>query len=243
MIMYLKTLRELLGEKKNTCLFPCIRDLVANGLDPARFSDEDNTPTRQDVTQHMTAWFKYIGMSPSECRQWMIDYCTGVLSAISSSSNSQIRHSTKSNIKYIYSSDVSFDCGCEKNRFKASCERTCPVYKEMAIRATERETKHSIQSDATTVEPRARDSEIAPKITSVKDTYRGQFEKAIEVALKHLNKGVSKQKVVSLLNNSGFKTRTGKRWSYSILGNELRKLNRSIDRAEVDKSDQPCHEI
>jgi hypothetical protein len=58
--MYLNMLGEMLGEKKNTCLFPCIRDLVANGLDPARFSDEDNTPTRQDVTQHMTAWFKYI---------------------------------------------------------------------------------------------------------------------------------------------------------------------------------------
>lgn len=182
-------------------------------------------------------------MSPGECRQWMIDYCTAMLSAISSSSNSQIRHSTKSNIKYIYSSDVSFDCGCEKNRFKASCERTCPAYKEMVIRANERETKHSIQSCASTVEARARDNEMALQKTSVKDTYRDQFEKAIEVALNHLNKGVSKQKVVSLLNASGFKTRTGKRWSYSILGIELRNLNRSIDIQEVDKSEQPCHEM
>jgi hypothetical protein len=109
----------------------------------------------------------------------------------------------------------------------------------MAIKAKEREAKHSIQSYATTDERRARDNEIASQITSVKNTYRGQFEKAIEVALNHLNKGVSKQKVVSLLNNSGFKTRTGKRWSYSILCNELRKLNRSIDRAQVDKSDPP----
>jgi tryptophanase len=65
--------------------------------------------------------------------------------------------------------------------------------------------------------------------TSVKDTYRDQFEKAIEVALNHINQGVSKQKVVSLLNDSGFKTRTGKRWSSAILGGELRKLSRSMN--------------
>lgn len=243
MNMYLNTLGELLGEKRNTCLFPCIGDLVAHGLDPTRFSDEDNIPTRQDVTQHMTAWFKYIGMSPGECRQWMIDYCAGVLSAISSSSNSQIRHSTKSNIKYIYSSDVSFDCGCEKNRFKASCERTCPAYEEMLTKAKERDTKHSIQSCESTAEARATDNEMALQRTSVKDTYRDQFDKAIEVALTHLNKGVSKQKIVSLLNDSGFKTRTGRRWSYSILGIELRSLNRSNNRQEMAKSEQPSDEM
>jgi hypothetical protein len=229
MSIYLDDLEEILGDKKNTCLFPCIKDLVAHGLDPARFSDEDNAATRQDITQNFAAWFKYIGMSPSQCQQWMIDYCTGVLSAISSSSKSQIRHSTKSNIKYIYSSDVSFNCGCENNRFKAACERTCPVYEEMAIRAKEGKAEQCIKSFATTVESRARDNEIALQRTSVKDTYRDQFEKAIEVALNHINQGVSKQKVVSLLNDSGFKTRTGKRWSSAILGGELRKLSRSMN--------------
>ena len=227
--MYLTTLKEMLGENRNSFLFPCIIDLVSNGIDLKRFAEEEHTPTRQDVTQFMIAWFKYIGMSPLECQQWMIDYCTEVLSAISSSSKSKIRHSSKSNIKFVYSSNLTLDCGCEENKFKASCEQTCPVYEEMFERSKERErkTEQSIQSYSTMGEPTESDNEIKPQRTSIKDEYKDQFEKAMEVVFDQLNKGVSKKEIVNLLNDSGFKTRMGKRWSYSILGNELRKIKRS----------------
>ena len=222
--MYLKTLKELLGEKRNHYLFPCIRDLVVNGLMPDRFSDEDHIPTRQDVTQHIAAWFRHIGLLQDECRQWMVDYCPGVLSAISSSSNSQIRHSTKSNIKYIYRSDVPLDCGCKDNRFRASCERSCPAYDEMALRAEEREAGRSKQVYEATIEPKGIDREIPLPKPLLKDAYKDQFDKAIALARDHLSKGVHKKEIVHLLNESGFKTRTGRRWSYSILAHELKKL-------------------
>ncbi|RLC26572.1 MAG: hypothetical protein DRH21_01785 [Deltaproteobacteria bacterium] len=232
--MYLNKLQKILTENNEKYLFPCIVDLVANGLNLERFSNEDNIPSRQDITQYIAAWFKYIGLSSDECREWMIEYCIGVLSAISTSSKSQIRHSTKCNIKYIYKSDVTFDCRCEKNRFKAPCESTCPIYEEMAHRAKESEAANIVESYEAIVEDRVAD-EIAPIKYSIKDEYKDQFEKAIEAAQHHLKQRVSKKEIVNLLNESGFKTITGKKWSYSILANELRKLNRNINKAEAEK--------
>jgi len=232
--MYLNRLRKMLTENNEKYLFLCIRDLVANGLTLERFTNEDNIPSRQDITQYIAAWFKYIGLSSDECWQWMTEYCIGMLSDISSSSKSRIRHSTKCNIKYIYKSDVTFDCRCKKNRFKAPCEPKCPIYEEMAHRAKESEIANIVESYETIVEHRVAD-EIAPIKHSIKDEYRDQFEKAIEVAQHHLKHLVSKKEIVNLLNGSKFKTRTGKKWSYSILANELRKLNRNIDKVEAEK--------
>jgi len=232
--MYLNRLRKMLTENNEKYLFLCIRDLVANGLTLERFTNEDNIPSRQDITQYIAAWFKYIGLSSDECWQWMTEYCIGVLSDMSSGSKSRIRHSTKCNIKYIYKSDVTFDCRCKKNRFKAPCEPKCPIYEEMAHRAKESEIANIVESYETIVEHRVAD-EIAPIKHSIKDEYRDQFEKAIEVAQHHLKQRVSKKEIVNLLNGSKFKTRTGKKWSYSILANELRKLNRNIDKVEVEK--------
>jgi hypothetical protein len=232
-LMYLNRLRKIVTKNNEEYLFSCIGDLVENGLDPEKFSNEDNIPSRQDITQYIAAWFKYIGLSADECREWMIEYCIGVLSAISSSSISQIRHSTKCNIKYIYRSDVTFDCGCENNRFKAPCEPKCPIYEEMALRAKERKAPAIDESYETRPGYRVA-YEIAPRNPSIKEEYKDQFKKAMEVAQDYLKQRISKKEIVSLLNDSGFKTRTGKKWSCSILANELKKLNRDIDKAEAE---------
>jgi ribosome-binding protein aMBF1 (putative translation factor) len=104
----------------------------------------------------------------------------------------------------------------------------------MAHRAKESEAANIVESYETRVEHRVAD-EIAPTKHSIKDEYKDQFEKAIEVAQHHLKQWVPKKKIVNLLNESGFKTRTGKKWSYSTLANELKKLNRNIDKAEAEK--------
>jgi len=227
--MYLKKLKKILTENNEKYLFPCIRDLAANGLNVERFTNEEQAPSRQDVTQYIAAWFKYTGMSSDECSKWMLEYCVDVLSSISSSSKSRIRHSTKSNIKYIYKSDLSFDCRCEKNRFKAPCEPTCPVYEEMLHKAKERETTKIVEYNKNRVEHKAAE-EIAPISLSVKDKYKEQFEKALEVAQDYLKQWIPKTKIVYLLNHNGYKTRTGKKWSYSILTSELKKLKKNIDK-------------
>ena len=224
--MHLNRLRKILTENNEKYLFPCIRDLVANGLTLERFSNEDRIPSRQDITQYLAAWFKHTGLSSDECRKWMIKYCVGMLSAISSSSKSRIRHSTKSNIKYIYKADVTVNCRCEKNLFKAPCDPTCPLYEEMTHRAKENEAV-TILKPKKKVDHRVTDEseadEIVPIRISIKEKYREQFKKGMEVAHNHLKQRVHKKEIVNLLNNSGFKTRTGKKWSYSILMSELSK--------------------
>jgi len=219
MRVHLNRLKRILRESDEKYLFPCIEDLVTNGLNSARFSSEDHRPSRQDITQYLAAWLRHIGISADDCRDWMIEYCVDVLSTISSSSNSQIRHSTKSNIKYIYKSDVSFECGCENNIFKASCDRNCPVYEEMSDKYKERKAREAERS----YEPEPIHHEEQIKTLSVKQKYRAQFEKALEVVQEHVKKGVSKQDIVTFLNDRGFKTRTGRNWTYSILQSELKK--------------------
>jgi len=216
----MNSLREIIREIDVKYLFPCIEDLVKNGLDLSRFSVDDSKPSRQDITQFILNWFKYIGISADECRDWMIEFCLDVLSPISTSSLSQIRHSTKSNIKYIYRSDVAIDCGCKNNPFKAACKQKCPIYNEMLIKyqeRLEREAKRIYELEKSAqqfqlVEP--------PKL---KDKYKEQFEKAIEFIRSKMDEGIVNEKIVKMLNEEGFKSRTGKKWTGSILRVELKK--------------------
>jgi hypothetical protein len=231
-LMHLNRLRKVISENNQEYIFPCIEDLVENGLDLTRFSSEEHIPSRQDVTQYIAAWFKYTGLSADACREWMSEYSVDLLSAISSSSKSRIRHSTKSNIKYIYSSDKTFNCGCEGNALKAACAPTCPIYAEMTRSAEE--SKAAAKDKTYEIKPEDRvATEIAPSY-SVKEQHRGQFEEAMRIAQQHLEQRVSRKEIVSLLNERGFKTRTGRQWTSSILAGELKKLNSDIDPADAD---------
>lgn len=58
---------------------------------------------------------------------------------------------------------------------------------------------------------------------SVKQKYRDQFEKTLEVVQDQIKKGLAIADIVVLLNDRGFKTRTGRKWTYSNLQSELKK--------------------
>lgn len=219
--IHLKSLTEILSDKVETHLFSCVDDLVVNGLSLDRFSTEGLKPTRQDVTQFIAAWFKHIGISAEECRDWMIEYCVDVLSPISSSSKSQIRHSTKSNIKYIFKSDVKFDCGCENNDFKAICKRDCPVYDEMSILYQERLAREANKSYE--IERKESDYQIIVQPLLLRDQYKDQFEKGMKVVREKIKEGVARKDIVAFLNDKEYKTRTGKKWTYANLAIELKK--------------------
>jgi len=117
---------------------------------------------------------------------------------------------------------VAFDCGCENNAIKASCDQNCPVYNEMADRYKERKAKEARQSYEPEREPKHYGVET--EWLSAKEKYKDQFEKALEVMEEHIKKGVSKQDIVTLLNDAGFKTRTGRKWTVPILQSELKKF-------------------
>jgi len=221
--MHLNTLKKILDEEKKKRLFPCIKDLVQNGLTLERFSDKKSAPSRQDITQYIAAWCRYIGMESDACLEWMIDYCTNVLSVLSLSSKSRIRHSTKGNVNYIYRSEVKFECACEENPFKAHCNSQCPVYEEMAHIIKVKKMSDVVQSYERVVDLN-RDMELPASKPTVKEVYKEQFEKALTVVSDCLDQGLSKKRIVTLLNKSDFKTRTGKKWSYSTLLTEIKIL-------------------
>ncbi len=240
MLVHLTSLKEILKEKSKdeSLLFFCIEDLVSNGLTLSRFLDGESIPTRQDVTQFLAAWFKFIGISADECRDWLLNYCIEVLSAISSSSKSGIRHSTKSNIKYIYGSDVSFDCRCEHNIFKALCRKSCPVYPGMLekynrllkMRQEEARCLDEIQQ-------KVKESiENQPKKISNRERYKEQFENAIKLAVELMKQGYMKKEIADELNKKGFKTRTGMKWRPGVLCNELNPYIVKPSREELDKT-------
>lgn len=198
-------------------LYLCIEDLVKNGVDLARFSETEPKPARQDVTQYLAAWFKYIGMSESQCLNWILEHYMDELLRISQSSRSRIRHSTKSNVKYIFNSKVNFNCGCEKNIFKASCTRDCVLYEEMQ----EIERNKKIAKEAEFIAYSANNAVIAERKLTKREKYLAQFNEAMEIAEKCLKEeGMTKVQVVSLLNERGYKTKTGKAISYSVFTNE-----------------------
>ena len=226
MAMHLIALIDLLKRLADARVFPCIRELITEGLYPERLSPEDLRPSRQDITQFLAAWFRHVDVPEEICREWMIPYCTERLSAMSSSSLSQIRHSTKSNVKYIYKSQVPFLCGAKSNIFKASCTETCPLFHEMteehqkkAAKRTERAHKPEVLDPV----PVATGSNA---VGSAKEIYQEQFIKAMEFAGDQIAKGVRKKHVVTLLNEKGFKTRTGRKWTQAILSFELKKVGK-----------------
>ncbi len=215
----LEKLLEGMAESKN--IYACVRDLVSNGLVLSRFTEGESAPNRQDITQFMAAWLRHIGLSADECRNWLIKYCVDVLSDISSSSPSQIRHSTRSNIKYIYRYEVELNCGCEKNPFKAACTRECPVYEQMKSRYGKGEIRKPPQPHQDASEDRTPPVPWLP----VKKIYREQFEKALEFIKENLKQGVPVRELVPLLKEHDFKTRTGRMWTVAVIRSEIVKNN------------------
>lgn len=215
---FLVELKELLHDRGGDVIFPCIRDLVENGVRTSRFSVGERAPNRQDITQYLAAWCRHAGLTEDECRDWLIDYCVEMLSSISRSTASKIRHSTKSNIKYIYKDGISFTCGLENNPFKADCGTECPVYAEM-------ETALAItkSQEGTGVRFVRRESVPVEPAPAVKEIHREQFQKALSLVRQELATS-TKNEILMLLKHQGFKTRTGRDWTFATLGVEIRKI-------------------
>lgn len=217
--MFLDRLTALLGESGRAAIYPCIGDLVTNGLEASRFAPSDPMPTRQDVTQYLAAWCRDARLSEDECRTWLCDYAISKLSSISTSSPSGIRHSTKSNVKYIYGSARPFICAREGNEFRAECRTACPVYNEMGIKAAA-----AIADASLRVERRPPMAPSTDSMPSVKDIYREQFQAAMQLVSCELRKKTKKTAILDLLKQQGLKTRTGRGWTYGSLVLEIRKF-------------------
>jgi len=225
-------LKKILNDVQQQRIYACIQDVMTNGIVAERFKAGESFPSRQDVTHFILAWLKHTGVPADGCRNWMIRYCERELSQISSSSPSRIRHSTKSLIKYIYrSEDVSFDCGCEQNKLKATCEPNCPVYGEMKKKDEIR--KKQWQDAVNYVRPPIQPP--AEPLLQVRERYKEQFEKAMAVVKEQLNQVSSLEEMTRYLNDQGYKTRNGKSWGVATLRGEIKKHNLRFFKKKDEK--------
>ena len=214
--------RRILSTDKCDLLYPCIQDLVDNGLDLTRFTSTERLPSRQDITQYLAAWCRHAGLSDEDCRGWLIEYCVNMLSAISKTSASGIRHSTKSNVKYIYRTDIQFVCDCESNPFKARCCKSCPRYTEMKTRSAEK--KDQVRTIGFDIKKPAPITDIDYR--PIKERFKDQFEEALAFIRSQIEMGIKKRYIIKQLNERGFKTRTGRLWTDAILQSELKNVPR-----------------
>lgn len=208
--MHLQKLMDMIVNENKSEPFICIKDLVDNGLSLDRFADDSFRPSRHEITLFLASWCKLVGFEAEIYREWLTNYCVDVLSEISLSSASQIRHSTKSSINYIHRSDIPFLCNCENNIFKALCLSNCPIYDEMKdvyLRNLEAEQK-KIEEYQRVKEENKPD----PKSLSVTKRYEKQFEEAVTLIKQYLEKGHTKKQIVIFLNEKGYKTSTGYDW-------------------------------
>lgn len=213
----------MLGKRGEDTIYPCIRDLVEHGIVLARFSAGEITPQRQDITQYLAAWSRHAGLGEEESGGWLIDYCVAMHASTSSRTPAAIRHSTKSNLRYIYRSAVPFHCECANNRFRASCSSDCSVYAGMQARL------RTQASEALHPRPVAfPQAALIEPVLPVKEVFLKQFQAGLRLALAEVQKGTKMPRIVEILNERGMKTRTGKKWQYAILRNELRNPKNSL---------------
>ena len=215
---FLNLLNTLLGDRGKDTLYLCIRDLVEQGLDRARFAAGERTPQRQDITQYLAAWSRHAGLSEEESSAWLVDYCVALLAVLSRRTPAALRHSTKSNLRYIYRSAVPFLCHGANNPFRAHCRPDCPVYADMQAK------QHAKALEL--AQPRPAIKPPPPMIVwlPVKVASQEQFQAGLRLALDEVRKGTKMPRIVELLNKRGLKTRTGRAWKYAGLRNELLAL-------------------
>jgi hypothetical protein len=225
--MHLQKLMEIIVNEKKSEPFICIQDLVENGLALDRFADESlRRPSRHEITIFLASWCKMVGFDAEKYRDWLTIFCVDVLSEISSSSSSQIRHSTKSSINYIHRSDILFSCNCEDNIFKALCSSNCSIYRDMKnlyLRKIEAEQKRIEEYQRITEE-----SEPDPASLPVTKRYQKQFEEAVALIKQYLEKGHTKKEIATFLDKKGHKTITGYSWT-----------DRTVSRIAVEKGWAP----
>lgn len=207
-----ESLLEILPNSNNVYVYPCVEDVVSsNGF--LRKHNGQPTFNRQDVTQYLCKWLKHAEISAESARNWLIEYSVDVLSAISSSKAARIKHSTKSNIKYIYREDVAFICDGKENVFKAKCDLECPLYDEMLQALQKRKEEEQKPKDYEKYVPLS-----PPPSPGIKETYKSSYENSLKIISEKLKAGQNHRDIVRYLNDNGYKTKTGKNWARGSIG-------------------------
>lgn len=218
--MYLQKLLDISLTAGKIEPFPCLQDLLRNGLSAERFAADESRPNRSTITLFIAGLCKRMGLDAESYRDWLINYSIDVLSKISGSTAAAIRHSTKSVIGFTHRTDVPFCCDVQHNNCKATCSPTCPLYEEMsALRLANLERER--EKAAGGGQMRLRQEPIPIEQLQVTKRYRKQYDEALELLPELIAAGHTRREIAATLNQKGYKTITGRDWNIRIVQNAV----------------------
>jgi hypothetical protein len=212
--MFLSRLKDLLRESERA-MPAWMEELLLHGPRLEEWPEPRMRPNRMEMTEFLARWLKYAGIGRQEALEWLLGYCCEVLSEYSQSGRSQIRHGAKYNVRYVYDGSIECDFSALEGSLPAEFEGRPPF---MPVLERWREQLEEEKR-------RRRESYVwvPPVVLSVKERYREQFEKGLQFAREKLGAGEGLAKVLTLMNQQGFLSRTGRRWSASTLMLSLRE--------------------
>ncbi len=194
-----------------------LEDLLCHGPRWEHWEPFEMRPDRMILTEFLARWLKYVGLSEEEALEWLMPYCMEILKPYSKSGPSAIRHGTKANTRWVYRSPFPFDFDAIYLEVAGKTVPGQPLYKPVFERW--HELLYVAKEDARKnyVPP------IIPIFVPVKKRFQEQFQKALEFARQKKSEGMRLEQITELLNNQGYLTRTGRKWTATTLHVSLRK--------------------
>lgn len=209
-------LEQLLVGKKP--IPPWLEDLLVVGPRLEKWIPPEKRANRVLVTEFLARWLKDAGLSQEECLEWLNPYCLEVLAQYSKSGPSAIRHGTKANVRWVYKSDFVFDFEAIAREVADNPLGTVAAYMPIL------ERWNNLQWEAKEHQRRSYVPPVFVPVVPIKQKFREQFLKAMEFAKQKRSEGVKPGKIVAMLNEQGYLTKTGRKWTLGILSQSLRDV-------------------
>ena len=211
---YLEQLNQLL-EKSNRTAPPWLQDLLLHGPRLELWSPPEKRPNRVLLTEFLARWLKFAGLSREECLDWLLPYCCEVLAQYSKSGMSNIRHGTKANTRWVYASPFPFDFETMVLDLPATESQGPLLYAPVVERWKQQLEEMKIKARESYVPP------VFEPFVPVKVRFAEQFKRALEFAQQKRAEGERPEAILRLLNEQGFLTRTGRKWTLGTVNREL----------------------
>jgi hypothetical protein len=215
----LNRLRELVASS-NVIVPSWLEDLVVHGpryeLWPTAIS---YCPNRVALTEFLGRWLKAAGVPQDRALDWLLEYCRQVLAQFSKTGPSGIRHGTKANTRWVYKSALSFDFDAIARHELAPDWTGKPAYMHVFHRWRELLPEEKAKE----LERYRQNYRPPERILPVKVRHSERFEQGMKFAREKRAAGEDLEKIRVQLNEAGYPTRTGRKWSNSTLDRELRR--------------------
>ena len=212
----LEKLKQLTGTL-NVTVPVWLEDLVLNGPRYEQWIPAKGLLYRMALTEFLARWLKAAGLSQEQTLEWLLEYTFQTLAQFAKTGRSGIRHGTKGNTRWVYNSDFSFDFDAIANQPLSPDWMGKPAY--MPVFAHWQELLPLEKKKAQEL----RIASAPPMISrSVKERHREKYEEGLKIAREKQAADDTLEQIVQLLNETGFPTRTGRKWTQGTLYQSLR---------------------